>query len=104
MSGEAYLDEGSVYCERSDLPMNMCGHCRNLEEWNRQFAAEKRARARVRKPSLLGKWFAASYPGECSRCETPFKAGDEIRGDYPEGSGYIAKQCHPNARARPVAA
>lgn len=99
------VDTGAVYCERSDLPVSMCGHCRDIAEWNRQFKAEARQRGRDRdKPRLLGGWFAASYPGQCSRCNKPFEAGDEVRADWPREHGYIRRVCHETARPRKGAA
>lgn len=90
-----------VRCERTELPREWCAHCKTPDEYTRQVMAEKRRRERVRRPSLLGKWFKASYGGQCSRCDAKYYAGEEIRADYPEGAGYISKVCHEGARARP---
>jgi hypothetical protein len=100
------VDEGNRLCERSDLPREWCGHCKTPGQYEAEFKRENRERERNAEPRarLLGKWFVASHPGRCSRCNTPFRGGDEIRADWPEGAGYIAKACHPNARARRDAA
>jgi hypothetical protein len=98
------VDESSTYCERTDLIREFCAHCRVPDLYAESLKVEKAQREKVRGPRLLGPWFIASHPGRCSRCNTPFRGGDEIRADWPEGAGYIAKACHPNARARRDAA
>jgi len=100
----APVDTGSQYCERTDLIREFCGHCKVPSLYAEDIKRERQQQNRVRKPTMLGRWFVASHPGRCSRCNTPFRGGDEIRSDYPEGSGYISKVCHPNARARRDAA
>jgi len=82
-------------CERSDLFPDECGHCRTPEAFKRQPEPQKATRG----TQLLGRWFEASWPGRCSRCRRPFRAGDEIRADYPRSRGFISWQCHRTARA-----
>ena len=86
-------------CERTDLLESQCDHCR---EHDNMRIERPKARSGTGE-RLLGHWFQAAYRGRCSRCETPFRAFDTIRADWPEGSGFIAKECCPRARAREAA-
>lgn len=65
-------------CERTDLLVRDCAHCKKLPDPERV------------KPAV-GDWFDARFPGRCSRCQTDFDPGDEIRADG-EG-GYLAACC-----------
>jgi hypothetical protein len=65
-------------CERTELLVDQCAHCRGVTE---------PAPART----VLGPWFPAGYPGWCSGCGQVFGQGDMIRAD---GCGeYLADCC-----------
>lgn len=74
-------------CERTELPPEMCSHCRGHDE------------RPVPKPAL-GPWFEAAYAGRCCRCGRPFNFLDIVRADWPDGSGYISHECCSHARVR----
>lgn len=41
-----------------------------------------------------GKWFSASYSGECLTCGSPIKEGDDIRATRPsDGTGWQGRCC-----------
>jgi hypothetical protein len=99
----APVDEANRLCERTEMPVDWCGHCRVPDLYAADVKAEKARLARNAKPKgerLLGPWFDALFIGECSRCGTPFEPGEHVRADYPEGTGLIRRGCHERARAR----
>jgi hypothetical protein len=49
-------------CGLTELPVNMCAHCR--EQW-------------LPEPEPP-RWFLAQYPGRCVDCDGPIEPGDEI--------------------------
>lgn len=49
-------------CERTDLPVFMCAHCRGED---------------LPKPDPL-RWFTVRFPGACVACGHPIEPGDEI--------------------------
>lgn len=59
-----------------DLPAVTCAHCRKLPDPT---------------PRVLGRPFAAAYPGSCVDCGEPFEPGDRIR--RADDGGYVCGPC-----------
>lgn len=78
-------------CERTDLLVSDCAHCRGHQSVEEQVQAE-RVTDREH-PGAPGPWFAARWDGECSGCGDPINVGDTIRADG-EG-GYELWGCRP---------
>lgn len=73
-------------CERTDLYVSQCGHCRGHVAPGEEMTADREA--------LLasGSWFPARYAGRCSSCGEWFRDATPIRRDEA-GSGWIADCC-----------
>lgn len=65
-------------CERTELLVTDCAHCRNLPDP----PTERGER---------GPWFAARFLGRCSNCDVYYAPGDDIRADGH--GGYLADCC-----------
>lgn len=103
----APIDESNRLCERTEMPVAWCGHCKVPDLYAEDIKREKRrleANAKPKGERLLGPWFDALFEGYCSRCRTPFDVGEHIRADYPPENGYIRRGCCERARARRDAA
>lgn len=77
-------------CERTELLVVDCAHCRGNDQTPDEQVATERRQTRAR---LVGdpRWFPAQYPGKCERCAERFTVGDLIRMD--PGRGWIADCC-----------
>jgi hypothetical protein len=71
-------------CEKTDLPVESCGHCTGAEA---RAAREEAAP----EPSGPGPWFTAQYEGTCTGCLEDIEPGDTIRASG-EG-GYLCEGC-----------
>lgn len=72
-------------CERTDLVVEQCAHCKGQQSVDEQVLA---VRARLlRHPA----WFASQYPGKCDACGEPFAPGTAIRMELRHG--WIAECC-----------
>ncbi len=72
-------------CERTELPVSMCAHCRPTPSIDEEIA-QHRARLLA---SRRG-WFVAQYAGRCAGCGEPYPPDTAIRRTT---SGYIAECC-----------
>jgi hypothetical protein len=54
-------------CERTELPVSMCAHCKGQRSVEEQVKHEG-----------TGDWIFAQDPGDCAGCGTPFKEGELI--------------------------
>jgi hypothetical protein len=91
MSGEAYLsDDGDAICERSDLPMAWCSHCKGLDKPKPNYRPQH---------VPLGPWETAAEPGECCRCGRAFRVRATVRWDFDD-EGWIFNNCCKHARPR----
>lgn len=66
-------------CDRTDLPVSMCAHCRGHDVTP--------STARDYEPL-----FTARYDGRCAECDDPIDAGERIA-PLADGSGYIHEDC-----------
>lgn len=73
-------------CERTDLFVSQCGHCRGHAD---PFQHANRVR-----DALLasGRWIAAQYRGKCSSCGEWFGEGAAIQRDSA-GASWVAECC-----------
>ncbi len=62
-------------CELTDLPIEMCAHCRGLD---------------LPKPPPTD-WFPARFSGFCADCRKPIEVGDDIASTE---DGYICRRRH----------
>lgn len=76
-----------MICDITELPIEMCSHCRRLVSAEEQAAAERH--------QLLGgsdrRWFEAKFPGNCGVCGERFSPGTAIR--FEQGAGWRAECC-----------
>jgi hypothetical protein len=70
-------------CERTDLLVTDCAHCRDLPDLDAEEIVVVRR----------GTWFTALYGGRCANCKTTFEAGDQIRADGYGNGGWLAECC-----------
>ena len=77
-------------CEVTELEVTGCAHCRGIK------SPDEEARDQRNRLLATGAWFAAIYPGRCTRCNEPFEVGTAIRwNEYPfDGfGGWLAECC-----------
>jgi len=67
-------------CEITELPADMCAHCRGNTLTPDEEAAAEHAELASTKP-----WFHAVHPGVCACCGEPFTPGTPIRLHIPAG-------------------
>lgn len=67
-----------TYCERTDLLVSACAHCRGVPDI-------------APRPGVLGPLFEARFGGGCSECGGGIRAGDRIRADGD--GGYLCAGC-----------
>jgi hypothetical protein len=77
-------------CERTELLVTDCAHCRGNDQTPNEQAAAERDQTRQRLASDP-RWFPAQYPGKCERCGEWFQPGALIRMDV--SVGWIAECC-----------
>lgn len=79
-------------CERTDLLVSMCSHCRGLP-WVAPALDPEFDPFNPPAPPAdhVGAWFTAQYPGECGNCTAPVIPGDTIRADGR--GGYECADC-----------
>lgn len=68
-------------CDRTDLYMDQCAHCRGHDDMRRPQEPE---------PGPKGRPFQAAYAGRCSSCDERFEAFAYIRAD---GEGKWEAEC-----------
>lgn len=64
-------------CEMSDLPTEMCSHCRGLDKRPEKVAA--------------GHWIAAKFASKCDVCDGWIREGDPI--GYVEDGYWVCGRC-----------
>jgi predicted RNA-binding Zn-ribbon protein involved in translation (DUF1610 family) len=76
-------------CAVTELPTTGCAHCRRL---GAQYAARDDAdNLLMAGQPRLGRWFTATYRGECANCDETIEEGDQIRADGH--GGYLCADC-----------
>lgn len=70
-------------CERSDLPVPMCAHCRGHQDPLGRLGEDD-----------VGPLFTASYRSRCDRCDGDIHPGDTIAAFIDE-AGYACEECLP---------
>lgn len=79
-------------CERTELLVDDCAHCRGHKSIEEQVADE-----RIQLGEARTRWFNAIYPGKCAGCGTPFDEGNLIHG-VPGHAGWVAECCAEDVR------
>lgn len=70
-------------CERTDLPVSMCAHCRPASN------IDGPSPVALRREGVI----IAKYPGHCAFCPSPIEQGDRLKHD-DETSRWIHETCH----------
>ena len=71
-------------CDRSDLPVSMCAHCRGDRQVADPPASDR--------PAGYGPVFFARFDGRCADCGDQFVAGERIAA-LTDGGGYVCEDC-----------
>ncbi|PWK81652.1 hypothetical protein C8D88_11663 [Lentzea atacamensis] len=74
----------SERCDRTDLLVEQCAHCRNLVSPEEEAARQRSALV------ASGKWLRAVHKGKCARCGEWFGEGSAIT---RRPSGWISDCC-----------
>jgi hypothetical protein len=78
-------DKTEQRCERSDLPVSMCAHCRGLDHVPTPIDDDP-----FDAPSDLGPTIAAKFDSECGNCGDPIAVGEPITSAY---EGWVHERC-----------